>query len=283
MSERERKGEIDRILVALDASSHSLSALQAAAELAVRLGAELQALFIEDVNVRRLGALPFAEEVGVFSATCHPLDARELARQLEGQARQMHRRFRRTTEWTGVQCTFQRVRGRVVPKILEAASEADMVILGKEAWSTFETRQLGPAIRQVLSQIPTPTMVLQAGARLKRPVLAIYDGSQAAHRALSAAATLAKRDDDRLMVLILAGGESERVGRLHARAETWLEGRGLQVQYQALSESSASRLAALVVRQGYGTIVLPREGSIIRDEGVLDFLDEIEVPVLLVR
>ncbi len=282
MNERERREEIERILVALDASSHSLSALRAAAELAARLQAELQALFVEDVDVRRLGALPFAEEVGIFSATCHPLDASELARQLEAQAHHMHRRFRRTTEWIGVQCTFHRVRGRVVPKILEAASEADMVILGKEAWSTFETGRLGPAIRQVISQIPIPTMVLQAGARLGLPVLAIYDGSQGAHRALSAAAILATRDDDRLMVLILAG-ESEPASRLQARAETWLEGRGLQVQYQVLSESSASHLAVLVAGQGYGTVVLPRQSAVIRDEAVLDFLDETDVPVLLVR
>lgn len=282
MSEREKRAKIECILVALDASSHSLSALQAAAELAARLQAELQALFVEDVDVRRLGALPFAEEVGIFSATCHPLDAGELARQLEAQVRQVRRRFRRTTEWIGVQCTFHRVRGRVAQKILEAASEADMVILGKEAWSTFETGQLGPAVRQVLSQIPTPTMVLQAGAHLDFPVLAIFDGSQAAHRALSAAATLARRDDYRLMVLILAG-ESEPASHLQARAETWLEGRGLQVQYQTLSESSVSRLAALVARQGYGTVVLPRQSAVIQDEAVLDFLDETEVPVLLVR
>lgn len=282
MSEREREGEIARILVALDASSHSLSALQAAAELAARLQAELQALFVEDVDIRRLGALPFAEEVGVFSATCHPLDARELARQLEAQARQMRRRFHRTTEWIGVQCTFRRARGRVVPRILEAASEADMIILGKEAWSTFETGQLGPVVRQVLSKVPTPTMVLQAGAQLEQPMLAIYDGSQAAHRALSAAAILARRDHERLMVLILPS-ESEPTDRLRARAETWLEGRGLQIQYQTLSESSASRLAALVAHQGYGTVVLPRQSSVLRDEAVLEFLDQTEVPVLLVR
>jgi hypothetical protein len=124
-------------------------------------------------------------------------------------------------------------------------------------------------------------MVLQAGAQLELPVLAIYDGSQAAHRALSRAATLARRDNHRLMVLIL-GNEEEPAGRLQARAETWLEGRGLDVRYQILTEASASRLATLVARQGYGTVVLPRESSVIKDEAVLDFLDETEVPVLLV-
>jgi nucleotide-binding universal stress UspA family protein len=281
MSERERE-EIARILVALDASSHSRSALEAAAQLAARLHAELQALFIEDVDVRRLGALPFVQEVGIFSARCRQLEPGELTRQLEAQARRMQRRFRRTTEWIGVECTFRRARGRVVPQILAAASEADMVILGKGAWATFETGRLGPAVRAVLSEIPTPIMILQAGAQLELPVLAIYDGSQAAHRALSRAAILARRDNHRLMVLIL-GNEEEPAGRLQARAETWLEGRGLDVRYQILTEASASRLAALVAEQGYGTVVLPRESYVIEDEAVLDFLDQTEVPVLLVR
>jgi hypothetical protein len=84
------------------------------------------------------------------------------------------------------------------------------------------------------------------------------------------------------MVLIL-GNEEEPAGRLQARAETWLEGRGLDVRYQILTEASASRLAALVAEQGYGTVVLPRESYVIEDEAVLDFLDQTEVPVLLVR
>ncbi|MBK7177644.1 MAG: universal stress protein [Chloroflexi bacterium] len=55
--------KIQRILVALDASPHSLAALEAAIDLAERLDAELQGLFVEDINLLRLAQLPFAREL----------------------------------------------------------------------------------------------------------------------------------------------------------------------------------------------------------------------------
>ena len=56
-------GSIKRILVALDASAANRTALQTAALLASELQAELQALFVEDINLLRLAELPFAREV----------------------------------------------------------------------------------------------------------------------------------------------------------------------------------------------------------------------------
>ena len=48
-----------RILVALDASAHSHAALAAAVALAARLHAEIEGLFVEDINLLRLAELPF--------------------------------------------------------------------------------------------------------------------------------------------------------------------------------------------------------------------------------
>src|SRR3970040_259294 len=73
---------IRRILVALDASPHSLSALQAAAELAAELSAELVGVFVEDANLVRLAALPVTREIGQTSARIRELDERTMTRQL---------------------------------------------------------------------------------------------------------------------------------------------------------------------------------------------------------
>jgi len=61
-----------RILVALDASRSSLEALRAAAALAARMGAELECLFIEDVNLVRLGQLPVARQVTLTGGAAAP-------------------------------------------------------------------------------------------------------------------------------------------------------------------------------------------------------------------
>ena len=57
MNERELEPTIRRILVALDASPHSLAALEAASELADALKAELVGIFVEDVNLLASGRI----------------------------------------------------------------------------------------------------------------------------------------------------------------------------------------------------------------------------------
>lgn len=130
---QEREHEIEQILVALDPSAHSLAALEAAVRMASRLEAELLGLFVEDANVRRLADLSFVQEVGLFTASCRRIEIRELSRQLQVQAGTMRRRFSIVTRGLGTRCTFREIRGRVVSEVLGAASEVDVVILGKGA------------------------------------------------------------------------------------------------------------------------------------------------------
>jgi nucleotide-binding universal stress UspA family protein len=82
---------IRRILVALDASRQSVAALQVAADLASHLEAELVGLFVEDINLLRLAELPFAREVGSYSATRRRLNTRQVERQLKVQAERARR------------------------------------------------------------------------------------------------------------------------------------------------------------------------------------------------
>jgi hypothetical protein len=85
-----------------------------------------------------------------------------------------------------------------------------------------------------------------------------------------------------MTVLVLAD-EVAGEQRLQAQAETWLEGREVDASYQMLRESSVARLAYLVAQGEYGTLVLPARSPVMQDEAVLDFLDEIKIPVLLVK
>ena len=82
MNERELEPTTRRILVALDASQHSLAALEAASELAEALKAELVGIFVEDVNLLNLAGLPFVREVGYPSGAARPLDSPSMERAL---------------------------------------------------------------------------------------------------------------------------------------------------------------------------------------------------------
>lgn len=282
MNNTERDLIIRRILVALDASPHSLAALEAAVELAARFRAELLGLFVEDVNLLRLAELPFAREVGFFSATRRRLDTVEIERQLRARARRVQRTFTVTIERREVHGSFRVTRGVITSELLAAASEADVLILGKAGWSLAGRRRLGSTARAVLSKAPSSTLILQHGTRLGLPALVVYDGSPLAQKALATAASLVEGEDGSLMVLLIADG-LDRARRLQAQANELLRGRELEVRYRSLTESSIPKLTHLVRTEKTGTLVLPARSSLLQAEALVTFLDEIEVPVLLVR
>jgi hypothetical protein len=57
----------------------------------------------------------------------------------------------------------------------------------------------------------------------------------------------------------------------------------MQVRYLALSKSNVSTLVQLLHIERCGTLVLPVRGALLQEESILELLDEIDIPVLLVR
>jgi nucleotide-binding universal stress UspA family protein len=282
MNKKKRELLIRRILVALDASPHSLAALEAAVDLAARLRAELSGLFVEDVNLLRLAGSPLAQEVGFFSATRRRLDAQQIEWQLRAQASRVRQALQAMAEPAEVQWSFRIARGVIASELLTAAAEVDLIILGRGGWSLTRRRRLGSTARAVLSEAPCLALILQHGAGLEMPVLVVYDGSPLAQKALAAADALVEEEKGHLTVLILADG-ADTAHRLQKQAAGWLQERGVEVRYRLLTKLSVPRLAHIVQMEGRGTLVLPARSALLQDEVLLALLDEIETPVLLVR
>ena len=74
--------QINRILVTLDSSTRARAALKVAVQLATSMHAEIQGLFVEDEDLIRLAALPFACEVDFTSAAPRRLIAANMEREL---------------------------------------------------------------------------------------------------------------------------------------------------------------------------------------------------------
>jgi nucleotide-binding universal stress UspA family protein len=280
MSSEEREPGIKRILVALDASAPSRAALAAAAELATRFHAELLGLFVEDVNLLRLAELPFAREVFIYSARHRELSTREMERQLRAQARRAREMLREEAERAELAWSFEVARGRIAAELLRAASEVDLIILGRAGRSLTQTRRLGSTARSVAAEAPSMALLLQEGGCLGPPVMVVYDGSDVGERALAAALQLSEGADDVLTVILADGYESlrEEVNR-HLRGEE----QEVELRYMPLSASNVQRLAHLVRTEGCGTLVLPARSRLLHEDMLLDLLDETEIPVLLVR
>jgi nucleotide-binding universal stress UspA family protein len=82
---------VRRIVVAVDSSPHAQAALDAAAALAARMHAELEGLFVEDIDLLNLAALPFGREFNMATGQARPFDAGALREQMEAEIARMRR------------------------------------------------------------------------------------------------------------------------------------------------------------------------------------------------
>jgi hypothetical protein len=80
--------KIRRIVVRLDPAPRSRTLLQAAAVLAGKMEIELVGLYVENMDLLHFAALPFAREVGVYSAKVRRLDVAAMERSLGAHAKQ---------------------------------------------------------------------------------------------------------------------------------------------------------------------------------------------------
>lgn len=190
----------DRILVALDASPQSLLALKAAVELAALLDVELEALFVEDINLLRLCSLPFGQEVGSYTAHLRPLDNAQIERQLRSVASIIERSVSRATLQTPVRWTFQVRRGAVVDELLAAAEQATLLSVGRAGRA--RRKRLGSTAQSLLRLSPRPVLIMGEEGGLRYPLTVVYTGSPAARRAVALAARLGERGRRPVQVLL---------------------------------------------------------------------------------
>ena len=282
MNSMRHEPDIRRILVALDASPHSLAALEAAGELASRLQAELTGLFVEDIDLLRGAALPFTRQVGAFSRGGRRLDTRQLERQLQDQAEQARQAVVATAERVRVRWSFRVTRGQVAAEVATASADSDLLIMGKTGWAPGSGKHLGATARSVLARTPCLALMLQEGMRLGLPLIVVFDGSPSSQRALEVAAQLGREGETRLNVILLAS-ENGAFPSLQEQVDNGLAPRGLEARYQTVIGGEAARLVRAVQAVGRGLLVLPGEGPLLQSEVLQRLIHEIDCPTLVVR
>jgi len=282
MNEHELEPTIRHILVALDASRHSLAALEAASELADALKAELVGIFVEDINLLHLAGLPFAREVRYLSSADRPLDRPGMERELRIQAEQLRQTLagiagRRQLRWS-----FRVVRGQVTTELLTAAQEADLLALGRASWASTRRVRLGATAREVVAQALRPVLLLQQGHTICAPVQLVYDGSPAAGRAEATAAHMASITGGHLTVMVIADAPVV-AQRLQEEIEGRLQAQQIKGDYRQLVNPSAEELAHALRSAGGGTLIIGADYSLLQGEGLPTLLDAIDCSVFLVR
>ena len=271
-----------RIVVALDDSPHARAALEAAAEMAERMHAELVAIYVEDVDLLHTAGLPFAVEYSHYATTGRALDALAMQRRLRMQAERLRRAVGAAASRHHVRWQFRSARGRVPIELLQAAEDAEMLILGKASGARTRRMRLGTTARLVVTQARRTVVILQHGAKLARPVLVPYDGTEAGARALNLAAQLARSDHGHVVVL-LPRADADTVAKLETQVKELLARANASVRFVAPVSPDLSGLRGAVEREGCRTLVLDAESRFLAGAPLTELLSEIDCPVVLVR
>ena len=175
-----------RIVVALGAGTPARE-LDAAAALAGRTGAELLGLFIEDLDLIRFAALPFAHEIGAASAARRELDVESVERALRAMAAEAERMLAGAAGRSSVPWSFRVARGMLVDVLLAAAVDGEpedeirLLLLGggaspAERWAERVRAELAgrdPAPRVRIEYAASASDLAQLSLEFTAPVLIV--------------------------------------------------------------------------------------------------------------
>lgn len=282
-SEGRAYDEIRRVLVALDSTRDNLVALEAAAELAAHLEAELSGLFIEDIDVLHLSELPFAREVRYTAVGHRALDRATVEREFRVVAEAARRALEAAAGRHRLRWSFRVVRGQVERELLNAAGESDLVAVGKADRPLTRGRRLGHRARAVTARGPAAVLLTEGpAAREGEPITVTYDASACSERALGVAARLAGAAERTLDVLLLADRPDD-IKRLENAVSERLGGSGLAARFRAIAPGDARALKSVLDFERSALLVLGATCFPLPQEELEVLLAETGCAVLLIR
>ena len=257
---------IRQIVVAFGSSQVPSETLEAAAELAAALRAEVRALMVEEGWLEQVAELPVTNELYLGTRTIQPWNRDRLRLELRARAEQTRRVVRQVAERRGVHISFEVMRGEVAT-VLEQARGAG--ILSTVVARGRPALPLTPRTRHAqidwLRRSRGFTFIHREGRIERLPVLLYYDGSPSAARALEIVGVLrhGHRDDVRVLLPPASAGES---AGLMAEIDAWRREHGLRVVVHQLASDHEEDLARAFGQFRRSLMVLPAGAPVLRPE-----------------
>lgn len=224
-----------RILLAFEDTQQVQKLLAEAVALAAERRAELAALLVEDENLVRLAALPFASEVLRGSGLERRLDQPTLVRQLGRRAERMRRLLEQAASARQVRTTWSVVRRQVALGTIEASGSAEVILMAARTSMSLATES--------------------PGRQGSGPVCVYFDGSEAAERALSLAQQLAAQQG--VATVVVAPAAAPKIVESLRSGAASDPGGDQSLRVLTLAGEGLDQIAALASAEGARTLVLP--------------------------
>lgn len=250
-----------RVAVTLDAFNVSIQALEQAVQLAERMGAQLEGIFVEDIDLIQIAGLPFLREVRSVSRSENLIDLARMEQELRVLARRAERLLSEQAARHNVVCSFRIWRGSIDNDLMAADIEADV----------FALTRMGAALTQ--GRLP--------GAR-STAVSAVFTGTDASARALQAAIKLATDPDKELNILLPAEDLNE-AARLQELATKQLGVEAERVHFIVMADGSLTDLMEILTDTNTAVLILERNNTLLHTPSLKRSLGYLNCPLLVVR
>jgi nucleotide-binding universal stress UspA family protein len=261
---------IRRIVVTLDVSESGRPTLQAAVRLAAILGAELEGVFVEDINLIRLSGLPFLREVRPCSLAEESISTQRMQRELRTLARHAERMLEQAASEMDISWSFQVWRGHAEAASLVQAFGADIISMGR-----------------VSSRVSSSTWATTRSRARRSPatiasISILFSESEQAVRAMTAACSLAKDLGARLTVLLPKNQAADMPG-LKEKAQTILDFHKQAARFVELTGTDAQALARAACAPSISILIAESKHPLLLQGRLDQCLEALACPVLLVR
>lgn len=271
-----------RILVGLDASPASLSALEAALRLAVELDAEIDALYVEDADMLRFAGLPFTRLVDAWSSGPREVEPVDVERALRRQAERV-RNHLADAAGSRVTWRFRVARGDVEGEIMAAARHADLLTLGFVGDRPAGGRGAGSLARRAAREAPGSVLLAQRSAIGGGPVVLCLDDSPEGERALATAASLARAHGGGLTVVCLGDPLDEHAQDLESDVANRLSDLGITSRFTWVPPEARRALPAVLREAHGGALVLSATSELAHSDILDSMIEDGSCSLLLVR
>lgn len=270
-----------RILVAVDTSSHSRAALEAAAALAQATEAHLSGIFVEEEHWNRVGRFPFGSSVNVLTGRSETLEEERLQHRIEYLTKRLRRDLKQISRQHQINHSMDTRRGQVAEQILDAAKDADLITIGRRGRSFIRRNKLGSTAREVIRRANKPVLILKKGLNIGHTITVVYNATPQSQQALKMALRVAQKNDSKLSILVTdkdnqAGGERDKT------VEQLVEGADIPVDVTLFHNVNVAQFLNAVNDKQSGLLVIPKNQSFLQGTALEITLEHIHCPVLLV-
>ncbi len=213
---------VDSILIAVDDSDFSRTALKYGIYIARKLGACLTGLHIVDIKIIQGPLMGEIAACSGFPACYEFLPKIEEA--LEKRGEKILDAFRQACDEAEVRCEVKLVKGLIDEVVLEEAEAADCTLLAQRGEHYHLTRGgfLGSTAESVTRKSKKPVLVTPRDFQEIESMAVAYDGSAPADKALTLAAALSDQTKWPLTVLMIVEDQAA-ADALSSRAEAVLD------------------------------------------------------------